>query len=87
MKEKKALSYCFEIFSLNEPELMYRYIYALHEQSSFVHSPIHIGYDVVNLIENDLSRLRQNEESARRQEFQSVVSKYIDNKLLVVINE
>lgn len=29
--ERKALSYSFEIFSLNEPDLVYRYNYALHE--------------------------------------------------------
>lgn len=30
-KERQALSYSFEIFSHNEPDLIYRYNYALHE--------------------------------------------------------
>ena len=29
--EKRAFSYSFEIFSLNEPDLIYRYNHALHE--------------------------------------------------------
>ena len=51
-KDKKALAYSFEIFSLNEPDLVYRYNYALHEQSSYIHSPVHLGIDVINLIES-----------------------------------
>lgn len=68
-KEKKALSYCFEIFCLNEPDLLYRYNYALHEQSSFIHSPIHIGYDLVNLIENPMSKSKEHEEPRRKSDF------------------
>lgn len=29
--EKRALSYSFEVFCLNEPDLIYRYNHALHE--------------------------------------------------------
>jgi len=29
--EKRVLSYNFEVFCLNEPDLLYRYNYALHE--------------------------------------------------------
>jgi hypothetical protein len=86
-KEKQALSYSFEIFTLNEPDLIYRYNYALHEQSSFVHSPIHLGYDIVNLVENPLSRLRKNEEIKRRSEFEQVFQKYIDNRLILMVTE
>ncbi len=50
-KEQKSLCYCLEIFSLNDPDLIYRYTYALHEQSSLINSPVHIGYDIINLIE------------------------------------
>ena len=56
--EKQVLSYSFEVFSLNEPDLVYRYNYALHEQSSQIHSPVHFGYDIFNLIENPHSKLR-----------------------------
>ena len=31
LSEKRVLSYLFEIFCLNEPDLVYRYNYALHE--------------------------------------------------------
>jgi hypothetical protein len=48
---------------------------------------MHLGYDIVNLVENPLSRLRQNEEQKRRNDFQQVFQKYIDNRLLLVVNE
>lgn len=82
-----ALSYSFEIFCLNEPDLIYRYNHALHEQSSTLHSPVHIGFDMVNLIENPLSKVRVNEESKRKAEFQQLFSKYIDNRFLFAVNE
>lgn len=85
--EKRVLSYNFEVFCLNEPDLVYRYNYALHEQSSFIHSPVHIGYEIVNLIENPSSRVRQNEDPKRKQEFADLFAKYIDNKFLFVVLE
>jgi hypothetical protein len=69
LDHKVALSYSFEIFCLNEPDLVYRYNHALHEQSSNIHSPVHIGFDMVNLIENPLSKVRINEDSKRKAEF------------------
>jgi hypothetical protein len=87
ISDKKVLSYCFEIFCLNEPDLVYRYNYALHEQSSFIHSPVHIGYDIVNLIENHQSKVRQTDDPKRKQEFAELFTKYIDNKFLFIVHE
>lgn len=50
--KEKALAYSLEIFSLNEPDYIYRYNYPLHKQSSNIHTPMHLGYDILNLIEN-----------------------------------
>ena len=60
--DRRVLSYSLEMFCLSDPGLIYRYNYALHEQSSHVHSPVHIGYDIVNLIDNPQSNLKKSVE-------------------------
>ena len=67
--------------------MIYRYNYALHEQSSHVHSPVHIGYDIINMIDNSKSRVKHSEEQARKKEFQSLIDNYISNRLILVAHE
>ena len=51
--QEKPLAYSLELFSLNEPDLLYRYNYPLPLQSSALHSPLYLGFDLLNLTASD----------------------------------
>lgn len=50
------ISYSIEIFSLTNPDLLYRFNYPINHFSSSLNSPMHISIDIINLIENPFNQ-------------------------------
>eukprot|EP00347_Sterkiella_histriomuscorum_P013376 403364949 len=92
-EEEAQIAYSLEIFALNDPDIVYIYNQPSTKKSNAINVPSIIGIDVINLIENPIKSqeviIENTEEQIKnkKQNFQDLFAKYIDNRLLIIVNE
>lgn len=76
---------------MTEPDIMYRYNCPVASPKNCLDTPMSLNIEVVNIIEHPFKEEPSNIlelnsiESEHKRNFQQLFSKYIDNKLLLVV--
>jgi hypothetical protein len=80
----ETAAFHLEVFNLADPEVMFKYCLPAHQMGSNSHDPVTFIVDLFNLVDHPFGQKNKEEPSKR---YQSLFRKYIDNQLMLVIQE
>ena len=98
--QDRIISYIIEIFNLNDPDTIYRYNHSINPYSTNIQTSMDIGVDLFNLIDHPHKKQNKEQaaiysdqeaaasiESLHKKNFQELFNKYIDNRLMLMVQE
>lgn len=91
----ETVAYHLEIFNINEPEVLYKYRLPMSQMGEKAHDPVTFVADVFNLVDHPFSseanaqrkKKAPEEDKIDANKYKGLFRKYIDNQLMVVIQE
>lgn len=91
---ESILAYHLEIFNINEPEILYKYRLPLHQMGSRSRDPVTFTIDLFNLVDHPFQAPQKEAEKKTKSEskldsskYKELFRKYIDNQLMIIIEE